>query len=88
MNGKRLISRIVNVLSSSGLHQEPESNIRNLLQQASLLDAFELQSSRTVGFVGDAGVGKSSLLNSLLDYAYFARTVSWYLILIVSVLML
>lgn len=71
-----LTTRIVNALSSSALHHEQGSSIHSLHQRALALNAFQLPSTRIVGLVGDSGVGKSSLINSLLDVAELARAVS------------
>jgi hypothetical protein len=70
--------RIATVLSrsSSSLHRELGSSIHNLHQQAIKLNNFQLPASRIVGLVGDSGVGKSSLINSLLDTDNLARAVS------------
>jgi hypothetical protein len=73
---RKISENIANVLSSSDLHQEPDSTIKNLYREALRLSKFELPSSRTVGLVGDSGVGKSSLINSLLDKEDLARSVS------------
>ncbi|KAF4448281.1 hypothetical protein F53441_8315 [Fusarium austroafricanum] len=73
-NSKQLMSNIETVLGSSNIHNEPESTMRKLHQEAARLAAFEYPATRTVGFVGDSGVGKSSLLNSLLDTKMLART--------------
>jgi len=73
-NARTLTSRMVNVLRSSTLHGESESEIRRLYQQATILNV-ELPPTRIVGLVGDSGVGKSSLINSLLDKKEFARAV-------------
>ncbi|KAF2638819.1 hypothetical protein P280DRAFT_404207 [Massarina eburnea CBS 473.64] len=73
---KSMMSKMSNVLSSSNLHQEPESSVEKLFRQAKKLRDFELHSSRTVGLVGDTGAGKSSLINSLLDHAGLARASS------------
>ncbi|KAK3682814.1 hypothetical protein B0T22DRAFT_444981 [Podospora appendiculata] len=62
------------VLGSSALHLEPDSTICRLRQRASELAQFKCPPTRTVGFVGDSGVGKSSLINSLLDFRGLART--------------
>jgi hypothetical protein len=75
-NARTLMSRMANVLSSSNLHRENGSSIRSLHQQATKLNDFQLPSSRIVGLVGDSGVGKSSLINSLLDKMELARAVS------------
>lgn len=66
------------VLSSSKLHLESGSTIQGLHQQALDLAALQLPSSRIVGLIGDSGVGKSSLINSLLDKVDLARAVSDY----------
>lgn len=63
------------VLRESHLHPDQDSSIRTLHQLASSLASFQYPLKRTVGFVGDSGVGKSSLLNSLLDAKELARTV-------------
>jgi len=75
-NARTLTSRMVNVLSTSNLHQENGSSIQSLHQQATRLNGFQLPSVRIVGLVGDSGVGKSSLINSLLDKMELARAVS------------
>lgn len=95
-NTKSLMSEMVNVLSSSTVHNEPGSVMARLRRQAEDLAQFECPPTRTVGFVGDSGagktiiaqiswhpglnflnVGKSSLINSLLDPKDLARSVSF-----------
>ncbi|KAM5358468.1 hypothetical protein ACJZ2D_015255 [Fusarium nematophilum] len=73
-DAKQLMSRVESVLGSSSLHTDPDSTMRRLHEEAGELARFEYPSTRTVGFVGDSGVGKSSLLNSLLDTKGLART--------------
>ncbi|GKT70745.1 tat pathway signal sequence [Colletotrichum tofieldiae] len=73
-DAKALMARLVGVLESSPLHESPDSTIERLHRQARELSCFECPSTRTVGFVGDSGVGKSSVLNSLLDQDGLART--------------
>ena len=75
-NARLLTARMINVLSSSNLHRENGSSIQSLHRQATRLNSFQLPSSRIVGLVGDSGVGKSSLINSLLDKEELARAVS------------
>ncbi|KAF2026367.1 hypothetical protein EK21DRAFT_115930 [Setomelanomma holmii] len=75
-DARTLTRRIATVLSSSSLHHENGSSIQNLHQQATRLENFQLPSSRIVGLVGDSGVGKSSLINSLLDKSDLARASS------------
>ncbi|RYC53741.1 hypothetical protein CHU98_g12467 [Xylaria longipes] len=71
---KDLMSELVDVLGSSAVHNEPDSVMKRLHRQAEDLTEFKCPSTRVVGFVGDSGVGKSSLLNSLLDYRDLARS--------------
>ncbi|RWA11880.1 hypothetical protein EKO27_g3224 [Xylaria grammica] len=71
---KRLMTSLADVLGSSVVHNEPDSVMERLHTQAKNLSQFECPSKRTVGFVGDSGAGKSSLLNSLLDCHDLARS--------------
>ncbi|KAI7770499.1 hypothetical protein LZL87_002870 [Fusarium oxysporum] len=73
-DAKQLMSNIQSVLGSSIVHEGSGSTMRKLHEEAVNLAAFEYPATRTVGFVGDSGVGKSSLLNSLLDTKGLART--------------
>ncbi|KAL6408246.1 hypothetical protein AUP68_08100 [Ilyonectria robusta] len=73
-DAKMLMSNIRDVLGSTSLHSDPESTMQRLHKEAGDLACFKYPSTRTVGFVGDSGVGKSSLLNSLLDFQDLART--------------
>ena len=59
------------------MHRERGSSVQAIYQQAARLSKFEPSSCRIVGLVGDSGVGKSSLINSLLDKLEFARAVSF-----------
>ncbi|KAF4487271.1 Nuclear GTPase SLIP-GC [Colletotrichum fructicola Nara gc5] len=68
------MSRLARVLGSSPLHIDPDSAIKRLHKRARDLSRFQCPPTRTVGFVGDSGVGKSSLLNSLLHQKGLART--------------
>jgi putative ribosome biogenesis GTPase RsgA len=67
--------RILKVLSGSALHQDHGSSVHNLYKQAVSLSKFQPPSTRIVGLVGDSGVGKSSLINSLLDRKDLAKAV-------------
>ncbi|KAK7444201.1 hypothetical protein Landi51_08752 [Colletotrichum acutatum] len=73
-DAKALMTQLAGVLEENPLHTNPDSTIRRLHGQAMDLSQFEGPSTRTVGFVGDSGVGKSSVLNSLLDQKNLART--------------
>jgi putative ribosome biogenesis GTPase RsgA len=56
------MSNIQGVLGSSNIHEGSESTMRKLHEEAEKLAAFEYPATRTVGFVGDSGVGKSPLI--------------------------
>lgn len=71
---KIMLQRLTRVLSSNPIHVEPDSNIKRRHEEAESLRDFRPLSVRTVGLVGDSGVGKSSLINSLLDKDSLART--------------
>lgn len=64
---KGMLQSLTNVLTSSSLHLQPESTIRRYHVEAETLSQFHPLSKRKIGLVGDSGVGKSSLINSLLD---------------------
>ncbi|KAK8030148.1 hypothetical protein PG993_011439 [Apiospora rasikravindrae] len=72
-DARKLMSDLEVTLASSSLHVDPDSTMKRLHQEAKTLSNFYCPPSRTVGFVGDSGVGKSSLLNSLLDCRGLAR---------------
>ncbi|KAK0644136.1 hypothetical protein B0T16DRAFT_438330 [Cercophora newfieldiana] len=74
IDSRALIGGLASVLASSAIHVEPDSTIQGLRRKADELAKFECPPTRTVGLVGDSGVGKSSLLNSLLDTRDLART--------------
>ncbi|KAI0467376.1 hypothetical protein F4859DRAFT_494186 [Xylaria cf. heliscus] len=71
---KGLMYELIDVLGSSVVHNEPDSVMKRLHRQAEELAEFKCPSTRIVGFVGDSGAGKSSLLNSLLDDQDLARS--------------
>ncbi|KAI1130430.1 hypothetical protein F5Y10DRAFT_289396 [Nemania abortiva] len=75
-DARRLMGELANVLGGGALHREPESVMSRLHAQAQRLSGFECPSRRKIGFVGDSGAGKSSLLNSLLDCENLANTAS------------
>ncbi|KAI0481373.1 hypothetical protein GGR56DRAFT_316915 [Xylariaceae sp. FL0804] len=68
------MSELKITLEAGALRQDADSTIKRLYETASSLAHFRCPSTRIVGFVGDSGVGKSSLLNSLLDRRDLART--------------
>jgi hypothetical protein len=64
---KQLMVELSRLLSPGTVDHEPDSKIKKLSEEARELGNFQCPATRTVGFVGDSGVGKSSLVNSLLD---------------------
>ncbi|KXX76645.1 Nuclear GTPase SLIP-GC [Madurella mycetomatis] len=75
---RSLMDDLARALESSqfGLYLQPDSTIHRLQERAREIANFQCPPTRIVGLVGDSGVGKSSLLNSLLDYRNLARTSS------------
>ncbi|KAF1811517.1 hypothetical protein P152DRAFT_459457 [Eremomyces bilateralis CBS 781.70] len=71
---KNLVSDLTSVLRQSSLHTEPASPFAGHYERAQTLSGFECPAKRTVGLVGVSGVGKSSLLNALLDVNGLAKT--------------
>jgi hypothetical protein len=70
------VADLADVLSASQSQYGPDSTIQRLRSEAAQLSAFSPPATRTVGFVGVSGVGKSSLINSLLDIQQLAKTSS------------
>ncbi len=56
------MGRLAGVLGSGSLHLEPDTAIRRLKKQAEKMARFQLPATRTVGLVGDSGVGESCSL--------------------------
>ncbi|KAL4923819.1 uncharacterized protein BDV17DRAFT_276077 [Aspergillus undulatus] len=56
------------------LAQEPTSAIHDLYEQLLKASRFAYPTTRTVGFIGDSGMGKSSVINSILDENGLARS--------------
>lgn len=71
---RSMLKDLTSVLSSGSIHFEPYSAMKRIHEEAESLSKFEPLARRTVGLVGDSGVGKSSLINSLLDQDSLART--------------
>jgi hypothetical protein len=65
---KRFISDLTDVLSTSSLCNDPGSTMRRLHEEAGNLARFQCPSTRTVGFVGDSGVGEyDQVANTVLS---------------------
>ncbi|KAJ0426006.1 hypothetical protein BJY00DRAFT_272728 [Aspergillus carlsbadensis] len=61
-------------MARSHLVHDESARVHGLYKQVELMSRFEYPETRIVGFIGDSGVGKSSLINSLLDCDGLART--------------
>jgi len=75
-NGKLVAQRIASEFEKCELARDHESHVSSIILAANELRKFDAPSVCTIGIVGDSGVGKSSLINSLLDSTGLARTVS------------
>ncbi|EAQ83066.1 hypothetical protein CHGG_10884 [Chaetomium globosum CBS 148.51] len=55
-------------------HFPGDPDLKKLLNDAYQLSAFEGSDTKTIAVLGDSGEGKSSLINSLLDFPGIAKT--------------
>ncbi|KAJ5650938.1 uncharacterized protein N7484_004661 [Penicillium longicatenatum] len=73
---KSELAFLADTMRLSELNQDHSSALHSLSKQAKKMSMFEYPETRTVGFIGDSGVGKSSLINSLLDQKSLSRSSS------------
>ncbi|RFU26950.1 hypothetical protein B7463_g9389, partial [Scytalidium lignicola] len=71
--GKEISGSLGDVLRQSILANNEESHLHQILALADELRSYQSPVEFTIGIIGDSGVGKSSLINSLLD-AKLAKT--------------
>ncbi|KAI0147476.1 hypothetical protein GGR57DRAFT_515724 [Xylariaceae sp. FL1272] len=71
---RQMMTELLSVMRSSDVHNEPDSQMQRLCGEAERLSQFQCPSTRTVALIGESGVGKSSVLNSILDCDGLART--------------
>ncbi|KAJ5295831.1 hypothetical protein N7508_010652 [Penicillium antarcticum] len=64
---KRYLASLASTMSLSELTQDQSTSLHTLYKRTEEMSKFQYPVTRTVGFIGDSGVGKSSLINSLLD---------------------
>ncbi|KAJ5212368.1 uncharacterized protein N7498_004014 [Penicillium cinerascens] len=64
---KRELGILADMMGISRLSEEHSSDLHALYRDTKKMSMFKYPDTRTVGFIGDSGVGKSSLINSLLD---------------------
>ncbi|KAF2195110.1 hypothetical protein K469DRAFT_681465 [Zopfia rhizophila CBS 207.26] len=70
---KQQLSAMQRTMEQCPLVTDGASSLYNLAKQTEDLAQFKYPVTRTIGVVGESGVGKSSLLNSLLDVKRLAR---------------
>ncbi|EAU36995.1 predicted protein [Aspergillus terreus NIH2624] len=68
------LTQIASLMQTSELYRDDSSAFYNLYQQTLEASQFTYPETRLVGFIGDSGVGKSTLINSLLDREGLARS--------------
>ncbi|KAJ5813614.1 uncharacterized protein N7503_000364 [Penicillium pulvis] len=69
---RKQLARLLNTMSLEVVSDQ-SSNLKELKDETEKLANFQYPNSRTVGFIGTSGEGKSSLINSLLDQPNIAR---------------
>ncbi|KAJ6150057.1 hypothetical protein N7471_001256 [Penicillium samsonianum] len=61
------LASLASAMRLSELTQDQSTSLYTLYKRTEKMSRFQYPVTRTVGFIGDSGVGKSSLINSLLD---------------------
>ena len=72
---KEHLSSIRSDMKRSPLIPDHGSDFYKQYEQMCMLNQLDCPETRTVGFIGNSGVGKSTLINSLLDLDGLARSV-------------
>ncbi|KAF9893535.1 hypothetical protein FE257_010847 [Aspergillus nanangensis] len=68
------LSELGNEMRQSDLVHDPSTILHGIYKDILEASTFEYPATRIVGFIGESGVGKSSLINSLLDQNDIARS--------------
>ncbi|PTU21875.1 hypothetical protein P175DRAFT_0436233 [Aspergillus ochraceoroseus IBT 24754] len=63
-----------NTMGRCGLAHDQTTDISALYEQVQMMSKFDYPATRTVGLIGDSGVGKYSLVNALLDQSGLSRS--------------
>ncbi|KFX86752.1 hypothetical protein V490_08886 [Pseudogymnoascus sp. VKM F-3557] len=71
--GRTISAKITDALRDGDFANDEENNLRPILKLAEELYNYQSPVEFTIGLVGDSGVGKSSLINSLLDVRRLAK---------------
>ncbi|KAJ5689200.1 hypothetical protein N7462_003592 [Penicillium macrosclerotiorum] len=66
--------QLADIISSSDLSRNLETKLHRHYKETRKLSEYQCPERRIIGFIGDSGVGKSSLINSLLREKDLART--------------
>ncbi|KAL4972993.1 hypothetical protein BDW66DRAFT_143057 [Aspergillus desertorum] len=73
-NMRSQIADLAQFIGERELTQDPTSDIHDLYEQLLRASRFAYPTTRTVGFIGESGAGKSSVINSILDENGLARS--------------
>ncbi|KAL4811959.1 hypothetical protein BDW67DRAFT_136200 [Aspergillus spinulosporus] len=73
-NVRGQIADLAQFIGERELTHDPTSDIHDLYEQLVRASRFSYPTSRTVGFIGESGAGKSSVINSILDEDGLARS--------------
>ncbi|KAL4757106.1 uncharacterized protein BDW70DRAFT_143918 [Aspergillus foveolatus] len=68
------IADLAQFIGERELAHDPTSDIHGLYEQLLGASRFSYPATRTVGFIGESGAGKSSVINSILDEHGLARS--------------
>ncbi|KAE8311842.1 hypothetical protein BDV41DRAFT_565575 [Aspergillus transmontanensis] len=71
---KSQLSILQNDMNRCLLSRDRDSDLFQLREKVRVLNELDCPETRTVGFIGNSGVGKSRLINSLLDQEGLARS--------------
>ncbi|KAB8203587.1 hypothetical protein BDV34DRAFT_214505 [Aspergillus parasiticus] len=71
---KSQLSILQNDMDRCPLSRDRDSDLFQLREKVRVLNELDCPETRTVGFIGNSGVGKSRLINSLLDQEGLARS--------------
>ncbi|KAE8325321.1 hypothetical protein BDV39DRAFT_194466 [Aspergillus sergii] len=75
-NIKNQLSDLQNSMGRCTLSRDHDSDLFQLRDKVRMLNELDCPETRTAGFIGNSGVGKSRLINSLLDQEGLARSSS------------
>ncbi|KAF7716390.1 Dynamin family protein [Penicillium ucsense] len=68
------LNRLADIMGVSELDKNPKTELHRLRQMVRKLGSFSYPETRTVGLIGNTGVGKSTVVNSILAAGNLARS--------------